>query len=225
MMHEDFLSQHPNQQLSYDLYRKHLKSMNISFARLGNEECEICEAHDIHCKSESHDKENLPSDCQVCNDYSDHKKRAEKARSLYSKHRDTKDDAHVYFSTDLEKIIMLPRLDTFKEVIFCPRLTSYNQTFAPLGKSNNEKPLAVLWHNAIAGRKQQDIISAFRVFFMKYRDLKHETAIIVQKKMANEIMSTGEPEPSHLPTVGCLRQIKYEHNSSERYDSNPVLSL
>lgn len=57
------------------------------------------------------------------------------------------------------------------------------------------------------------------------RELEHETAIVVHKKMADKIMNTGDPEPSHMPTVGCLRQIKHEFNSSEHYHQIPILSL
>lgn len=55
MMHKDFCATHPNQTVSYELYRKHVKDMNISFTRLGNEECETCEAYYLHKKQTSHD--------------------------------------------------------------------------------------------------------------------------------------------------------------------------
>lgn len=171
MMYEDFCEKHPGVKISYDLYRKQIKSLNISFAQLGNEECESCEAQKIHCKIEDHDLKTPPDDCQKCKDFGDHKLRANKARMLYAQHKEQTDNdrGHIYFSADLEKVIMLPRLDTFKEVVFCPRLVAYNQTFAPLGKSKHH-PYAVLWHEATAGRKQQDIISAFKAFFNQYRD-------------------------------------------------------
>ena len=34
--------------LSYVSYTRELKSQNISFAKLGNEECEICDEHQLH---------------------------------------------------------------------------------------------------------------------------------------------------------------------------------
>ncbi|CAG5045043.1 unnamed protein product [Parnassius apollo] len=170
-MHADFIEKQPGFKISYDFYRKVVKSLNISFTQLGHEECEICEAHKIHCKSENHDKDSIFDDCVKCLDYRNHKSRALKARKLYLKHKEEKENEpnHIYYSTDLEKVIMLPRLETFKEVVFCQRLVAFNQTFAPIGKSNTN-PYAVLWHEAITGRKQEDIISAFNVFLMQSRD-------------------------------------------------------
>lgn len=72
---------------------------------------------------------------------------------------------------------MLPKLDTFKKIIFCLRISTYNQTFAPVGKiTQSLKPFDVLWHDALAGRKQEDIMrfmSAFFAFLLQYRDVKH----------------------------------------------------
>ena len=38
------------QPVSYDKYAKVVLSMNISFAKLGDERCEECEAHKLHLK-------------------------------------------------------------------------------------------------------------------------------------------------------------------------------
>ncbi|CAG9790273.1 unnamed protein product [Diatraea saccharalis] len=38
-------------------------------------------------------------------------------------------------------------------------------------------------------------------------------------------MNVGDKEPTHLPTVGCLRQIKYENRKSSYYDSNEMMAL
>lgn len=80
------------------------------------------------------------------------------------------------YSGDLEKVIMLPRLDMFKQAIFTSRLSAYNDTFAPLGGMTNSpmssKPVAVLWHEGISGRCKEDIISAFYKFFLLKRDLE-----------------------------------------------------
>lgn len=175
-MHKDFCSKFPENKVSYELYRAHLKLLNISFARLGNEECEVCESYKLHSKDTNHDVEKqFVLDCDICTEWSKHHERYKKARMLYDSHKNIEqNEEHIHFSSDLEKVIMLPRLDTFKAVIFCPRLTAFNQTFAPVGKiTKNYKPLAVIWHDGIAGRKQQDIISAYYTFFIRYRDVKH----------------------------------------------------
>lgn len=168
-MHKDFLQKYPDQKISYELYRNQIKSMNISFARLGNEECEVCEAYNLHKKGTSHDQ---TDGCTVCVDWSKHHEKYLKARQLYENHKKRPQDHNtIYFSADLEKVIMLPRLESFKAAIFCHRLVAYNHTFAPLGKITSEsKPLTVLWHDAQAGRKQEDIMTGFYYFLLRYRD-------------------------------------------------------
>jgi len=74
-------------------------------------------------------------------------------------------------SVDLQNVIMLPRMESFKSVLFCPRLIAFNESFVPLGKSTR-KPLAVIWHEAISGRKQEDIISTFHAFFEENRNFE-----------------------------------------------------
>lgn len=70
---------------------------------------------------------------------------------------------------------MLPRLETFKEIIFTPRIVAYNESFVPLGKKPKKYPCAVLWHEGVAGRSKDDIISTFHAFFLANRDVKHVT--------------------------------------------------
>jgi len=40
-MHKDFQEKHPDVSVCYETYRKVLDEMNISFAKLGEEECEF----------------------------------------------------------------------------------------------------------------------------------------------------------------------------------------
>ncbi|KAF9411384.1 hypothetical protein HW555_009785 [Spodoptera exigua] len=54
-MHKHFCETYPDRQVSYSLYRSHLKNMKISFTALGNEECELCESYNFHKKETSHD--------------------------------------------------------------------------------------------------------------------------------------------------------------------------
>lgn len=67
---------------------------------------------------------------------------------------------------------MLPRAEMYKEVIFIPRIICFNESFVPVGKYQKhlEKPLAVIWHEGVAGRKKEDIISAFNAFFIRNKD-------------------------------------------------------
>lgn len=165
-MHRDFIMKHPQfkNSVSYELYRRVLKEQKISFARLGNEECETCESFNLH----KHTKDNLDEDCEICSSWKYHDKLVKDSRNLYQEFSEkvnkTDTNNEVIFSADLEKVIMLPRLEMFKQIIFAPRLTTYNQTFAPVGKKSKLKPLAVLWHCALAGRNKEDIVSTFNVF-------------------------------------------------------------
>lgn len=67
---------------------------------------------------------------------------------------------------------MLPRIEMFKAVIFCPRIIAFNESFVPLGptKAPSLQPFAAVWHEATSGRKQEDIISTYKAFFLSKRD-------------------------------------------------------
>lgn len=71
---------------------------------------------------------------------------------------------------------MLPRADMFKEVIFIPRLIAFNESFVPVGQyTKSVKPLAVVWHEAIQGRKKEDLVSTFYAFLLRNRDVPNIT--------------------------------------------------
>lgn len=63
------------------------------------------------------------------------------------------------------QVVQLPRMESFKEVIFCKRIVAFNETFAPLGGSLNGPVHAFLWNDVIAGRKAYHIASVFYKFF------------------------------------------------------------
>ena len=168
-MHVDFKSRHGDI-CSYDLYRKVVKEMNISFTRLGHEECEQCEGFAMH--NREHTQENLCDSCELCQTWKSHIEKAKRSRSEYDKDRDSQDVASPVFSADLQKVIMLPRMESFKSVVFTRRIIALNESFVPLGTKGGGKeiPMAVLWHEGIAGRKKEEIISAFYSFFLYKRD-------------------------------------------------------
>ena len=41
-MHNDYLQTFPNSPCSYEMYRKCISAENISFTKLGEEQCEVC---------------------------------------------------------------------------------------------------------------------------------------------------------------------------------------
>ncbi|KAG5858450.1 hypothetical protein JTB14_009918 [Gonioctena quinquepunctata] len=144
-MYELFKVNHPNFKVSYELYRKEVCSMNISFTKLGNEECFDCEKFDLHSKSSEHTKDQLSIDCEKCNVWSKHRERYEWARQEYRKDGETNvtGTEKLTVAADLQKVIMLPRADMFKEVIFTPRIIAFNESFVPVGKfTKSVKPLA-----------------------------------------------------------------------------------
>lgn len=56
-------------------------------------------------------------------------------------------------------------------------------------------------------------------------ELKYKSPVVVRNELVYSAMKVGEAEPPHIPTTGCLKQIKYERECSEHYHSNPVLAL
>lgn len=162
-MHKNFNDKNPGM-CSYDLYRKIVSvDLNISFAHLGHEECESCEIFKFHSKDNpTHTKENPDPDCKMCSAFTPHRERYTASRKLYDEHKKLlSSEYHRRVSTDLQKVIMLPHIDMFKEVIFCPRLIAFNESFVPIGEHSNVKPLAAVWYEATSGRKKGDIISLF----------------------------------------------------------------
>ena len=172
LMHQCFLNKNTDITVSLETYRKVVKDMNISFAHLGNEECEVCTLFKSH-------QECSEKDCETCtkiNDYELHQQRYTESRMEYQKDKDqaSTNQPCLYFSVDLEKVIQLPRMDQFKSAIFCPRIIALNESFVPLGGSSGSNvPYAVLWDETLSGRRQEDIISAYRSFFTHHRDEKH----------------------------------------------------
>jgi hypothetical protein len=180
-MHSDYTEKYPDTPCSYQYYCNVVKEENISFANLGNEECESCAAFKLH--NPLHNKDNLSDDCQDCLKWKVHLEKYEGARTQYkamkdlSEHENNNDRG--FYSADLQKVIMLPRMDHYKKVIFTRRIVAFNESFVPLGQSkNNVVPFAAIWHEGIAGRKAENIISAFHAFFVTHRHLKKLTIFL-----------------------------------------------
>lgn len=174
-MFQDFQETHPNIMISYEFYRTVIKDMNISFAKLGHEECEKCEFFLLHDVNHSKENAETNNDCSICCQWLQHIRKAKESREEYRRDTQRTDEDTIYYSTDMQKVIMLPRLEMFKQVLFTPRIIAFNQSFVPLGNiSVTSKAVAVLWHEAIAGRKKEDVTSAYYKFLTSYgRDNKN----------------------------------------------------
>lgn len=170
---EDFKSNHPDYvEIKYETYRREFDALNITICKLGHEECELCERVDQHAVG--HSKHSLSEDCNDCQSWTVHIERAKQSRELYEFHANISSSTPdtIFYSVDMEKVIMLPRLETFKEALFTRRISAYNESFAPMGTfSDRDRPIiAPLWHEGISGRKQEQIISAYHQFFLANKD-------------------------------------------------------
>jgi len=174
-MYEDFKKKFSDIKCSYDAYRKVLRDNNISFTKLGHEECEQCEEWKQHNANHSKDTLNLSSNtCNVCKKYEVHLELYTQARSLYESHKkELNSDSKLTVSVDLQKVIMLPRMECFKAAIFTKRIIVFNESFVPIGKKNKVKPLAIIWHEGVSGRKQEDLTSCFFQFLLFNKDVKN----------------------------------------------------
>ncbi|KAL0860407.1 hypothetical protein ABMA27_009801 [Loxostege sticticalis] len=166
-MYDDFCDKYTNElngrKISYDHYRKVVKDLNISFAKLGHEECEICEQYLIHNPKNDLRHRN----CMECRNYETHHTKYIAARAEYQRDSDMQTNADsdsdtAYFAIDLQKVIMLPRMEEFKKVMFCPRMIVFNESFVPIGEKK-----------AIENCQTFAAICCFRVFFLQNRDFKH----------------------------------------------------
>ena len=76
--------------------------------------------------------------------FSVHKTNAARSREMYK--NDNAKETNIedaYFSADMQKVIMLPRLPGVKTCVFTRRLVLFHETFAPLGGKCRGKAVGV----------------------------------------------------------------------------------
>ncbi|KAG5870477.1 hypothetical protein JTB14_006397 [Gonioctena quinquepunctata] len=151
-MWNDYNNKNKNDQCSYDVYRNVLENMNISFTKLGHEQCETCGIFSFH----EHSKDIQPN-CEKCEEQTGHLEKVKKARAAYQKDKFQKDKKMMCYSVDLQKNCGFQR-----KLCACRRKKHLNA-------------VAAIWHEGIAGRKKEDIISSFHAFFLKNRDAQTVT--------------------------------------------------
>ncbi|KAH1021929.1 hypothetical protein HUJ04_011413 [Dendroctonus ponderosae] len=100
-----------------------------------------------------------------------HYENAIEARTEYKNDVSTKAGSESLFvSADLQKVIMISRCEMFTEII------CFNESFVALGKQSlANKPVALVWHEGVAGRSKSDLISTFYKFLLFHRDVKEIT--------------------------------------------------
>ncbi|CAH1100908.1 unnamed protein product [Psylliodes chrysocephalus] len=110
-----------------------------------------------------------------CNAWNKHSRKYKRAREEYQKDAKDQNVNKVTITVDLQKVVMLPRYDTFNDVIFVPRFLDFNETVMPFGTANILNSTAVVWHEALIGRKKKNIIDTFYAFFLTIRDIENVT--------------------------------------------------
>ncbi|KAG5885241.1 hypothetical protein JTB14_032940 [Gonioctena quinquepunctata] len=128
-----------------------------------------------HLLSTKRDMRDIQPNCEKCEEQTGHLEKVKKARAAYQKDKFQKDQKMMCYSVDLQKVIMLPRMDQYKIVLFTPRIVIFNESFVPVGEQKHLNAVAAIWHEGIAGRKKEDIISSFHAFFLKNRDAQTVT--------------------------------------------------
>lgn len=91
-------------------------------------------------------------------------------RNNYQADAKIKDNSTRVFAADMQKVVLLPRMPNTKETFFNSRLITFNETFAAMQKSTNH--IIVLWHEAIASRRSEEVASAFIKFLKSNRDVE-----------------------------------------------------
>lgn len=106
-MHKNY-NKKEKKNVSYELYRKIVSENNISFSKLGHEECWSCEKRNNHEKKTEHSKSTPAADCEDCNIWKTHNENSIAAREEYRKDCvQTENDECVIVSADLQKVTII----------------------------------------------------------------------------------------------------------------------
>lgn len=153
---------------SYSLYAAVVNENKIRFSHMTNEECELCiifSSHEIGTGHSRHSlNENDRINCSQCDEWWNHIQRAGYARKFYQEDKLSFSEDTMIVSSDMQKLVYLPRMETLKRVSFTTRIKAINQTFAPVG--SNGQVIAILWNETVSGRTGDDLISAYFAFFI-----------------------------------------------------------
>ncbi|CAM4578379.1 unnamed protein product [Leuciscus chuanchicus] len=155
LMYADYLEK--GNSCSYESYHKVVKHKNISFAKLGEEQCEECLLQDQHMKKD-HDGDGHDMDCLQCQRWHGHKESAVQSRIIYQAdaEKDWPEDT-LMKSVDLQKEEVLPRMPGLKTSIFTKRIMAFHETFV----------------SGTAGRSAAEITSAYVTALKKEMEICH----------------------------------------------------
>ena len=79
-MWSDYIDKFTPNKVGYSTYHNVLESLNISFARLGLEDCEDCVIHKQHFK-DAHSDGTIEENCEQCIRFAEHKTKTEDVRA------------------------------------------------------------------------------------------------------------------------------------------------
>lgn len=146
----------------YEIYRQVCHELNISNAKLGHEECEACEL-----------LKEQPASLRK------HKRKVKRVRKEYRRDSERQTDDQPVYTLDLQRVMMLPRLEQFKKVIFTRRVVAFHHTMAPAGGTTANRPtLSSIWHEGIAGRLGKEIASIV-LHMIKESHLREKSSLIL----------------------------------------------
>lgn len=105
-MYENFRKGREGLKGKYVLYTQILKNLNISFAKLGCEECEVCDVFKKHETKLSHTRHDLPNEdgCISCDGWWEHIQKAGAARQAYKQDKEKVSVINPVFAVDLQKV-------------------------------------------------------------------------------------------------------------------------
>ena len=166
-LYHDFLSTHTYMPISYDKYRKVFQLQRITFGSPEADICDLCEFSKRHLK-EAHPP-NMPA-CLDCGRIGLHRKFSVlcRTKSEQDANEPVSGDTAI-FSVDMQSVLLIPIMKG-KNYFFTSRLVCFNETFGALA---NARDIAVLWHEAIAGRSAADVASAFHLVMNSMPHIHH----------------------------------------------------
>lgn len=149
-MFEDFCLRY-EKCCSQETYRGVLKYLNISLKSPISDKCEDCFTY-----ANQIENSNNKDEIEALNFKLDkHKNKAFQANTIYRQNANIDINTTKVFSMDLQKIFLLPIIPDSKTCFFTSHLIVFIETFASLKPKG--KSYCVLWHEAVAGRKAENI--------------------------------------------------------------------
>ena len=121
--------------------------------------------------------------CEDCKEHEIHLEKAAESRRTYRLDVENNNDpSDPIFSMDMQKVLMLPHLPGMKTALFTRRIIMINQSIVLVGEfseipDQEKKAKGYIWHEAIQGRKDEDVSSVIIKFINESscRDVDHVT--------------------------------------------------